>query len=292
MGLEEVSHSDDHVEVIAGESILRFDRRQRGTGALHTADEVGHMHYAFNIAPNLFDEAFAWLEKNLEVLGCAWPGFNTDKFHFEGWDARAMYFYDADKNVAEFITRHTLPKSCERTFGEEGFVPRDGILNISEVMMASGADTEPAVVELQRALRVPRYIGKAGGKHRPIPESDVPEPAAGAGAGVRSAWLHSLAWLRRATSWRIFSLLAAKAGFQPLGDERGLLILASDGRPLFGWTDLQPREICVELGPSDDVCVPSCSGEASLAIDAPSVSPTMLNTAGVHEVTSRERDTP
>ena len=87
-------------------------------------------HFAMNITPQLLDSAQEWLEKRgLQVLTrTSDDGEIERQFDFPDWNARAVYFFDPDGNIVEFIARHNLASSSSGEF--EG--PKD-ILNVSEI---------------------------------------------------------------------------------------------------------------------------------------------------------------
>ena len=80
-------------------------------------------HFAINIPCNQTDEALHWLKDRLDVLKCG----AHDIQDFNTWNARAMYFYDADHNIVEFIARKNLKNESDKEFSEKSF------LQISEI---------------------------------------------------------------------------------------------------------------------------------------------------------------
>ena len=85
-------------------------------------------HFAFDIPNNKLMEAFAWIEKNVEILEIIPPDKIAD---FYNWNAKSFYFYDNNGNILEFIARYDLDNTSE--------VPFDGssILSISEIGFVS-----------------------------------------------------------------------------------------------------------------------------------------------------------
>ena len=57
---------------------------------------------------------------------------------FENWNANAVYFYDNNGNILEFIARHDLQNNQFTPFNSES------ILNISEIGIVSEAPLELA----------------------------------------------------------------------------------------------------------------------------------------------------
>lgn len=96
-----------------GESRLTFKYRKKSTP----------YHFAFNIPSNKDDEALNWLKERAELLALD----GNKLIDFKSWNAKAMYFYDTDNNIVEFISRKDLNVHSEKQFSSES------ILNISEI---------------------------------------------------------------------------------------------------------------------------------------------------------------
>jgi len=80
-------------------------------------------HYAFNIPSNKGEEALAWLKEWVEILD--WN--REDLVDFSDWNATAIYFYDKDKNIVEFIARKNLNINTVSTFNS------NQVLEVSEM---------------------------------------------------------------------------------------------------------------------------------------------------------------
>ena len=80
-------------------------------------------HFAINIPSNKEKQALEWLKERVEIL--TYEGLETQYFDF--WNAYAIYFYDADKNIVEFIARKKLQHNTTTKFDKES------LLGISEV---------------------------------------------------------------------------------------------------------------------------------------------------------------
>ncbi len=81
-------------------------------------------HLAFNIPENKLNEVTKWCENRIELIK------KEDAVliaAFESWNANAVYFYDNNGNLLEFIARKDLPNSETETFSSKQ------ILNISEI---------------------------------------------------------------------------------------------------------------------------------------------------------------
>lgn len=80
-------------------------------------------HFAFNIPENLLPQARQWLASRAQLIGQG----GKDQFHFESWNADALYFYDPAGNIVEFIARHNLNNRSAARFSAKS------ILGVSEI---------------------------------------------------------------------------------------------------------------------------------------------------------------
>lgn len=105
--------SENAVSFKAGSSILTFIEKQ---GAKP-------YHFAFNIPSNQEHEALSWVKSRVEILKD-----NTNEIiDFASWNAKAIYFYDTDKNIVEFIARKNLDNASNQPFDQ------NSIIEISEI---------------------------------------------------------------------------------------------------------------------------------------------------------------
>lgn len=117
LGFSVLSSEDDSFRIKAGETIVEF----------RDDPDATPYHFAFNIPSNLVQEALEWLKNKVEIL----------KFHdrelvdFKAWKAEAMYFYDKDRNIVEFIGRRDLPPAT----GKNSFSANQ-IMEVSEIGVA------------------------------------------------------------------------------------------------------------------------------------------------------------
>ena len=86
-------------------------------------------HFAFNIYSNKEHEALNWLKERVELL----PFNGKRMVNFQSWNAKALYFYDPDKNIVEYIARKNLKNNSRESFTSAS------VLNISEIGVASSA---------------------------------------------------------------------------------------------------------------------------------------------------------
>ena len=84
-------------------------------------------HFAFTIPANKIEEALAWLKERVEIL----TDDPREIVDFPAWNAKSIYFYDADKNIVEFIARKNLDTATHSPFHSSQ------ILEISEIGLAT-----------------------------------------------------------------------------------------------------------------------------------------------------------
>ena len=114
---EQIEDSLEKISFKAGKSVLTFQYKE----------DIKPSHVAFNIPSIAITDALIWLQKRTEVLDCEGEKIAD----FSNWKAKAIYFYDADNNIMEFIARERI--EIESDFA---FTPR-AILSISEIAIAT-----------------------------------------------------------------------------------------------------------------------------------------------------------
>ncbi|MBP2284478.1 catechol 2,3-dioxygenase-like lactoylglutathione lyase family enzyme [Flavobacterium sp. CG_23.5] len=119
MGLKIISRDKYGISFAAGSTKLTF-RPSENVKPVY--------HFAFDIPNNKLQEAFAWMEKNVEILVVIPPDKIAD---FYNWNAKSFYFYDNNGNIVEFIARYSLDNTSEKPF--DG----DSILSVSEIGFVS-----------------------------------------------------------------------------------------------------------------------------------------------------------
>lgn len=102
LALEITDQQTDSVCFKIGNSLLRFQQRPDATP----------YHFAINIPANQEKEALIWLKQRLNVLKSG----ESEIQEFASWNAKAVYFYDADRNIVEFIARQNLQNTSEQPF--------------------------------------------------------------------------------------------------------------------------------------------------------------------------------
>ncbi len=115
LGFELIKKARNTISFLAGNSILTF---------LKSSNLNPNYHFAFNIPKNKLNEATTWLNSKVKLLLNNENEIITD---FEDWNATAVYFYDNNNNIIEFITRFDLTSETEKKFDTSS------ILSISEI---------------------------------------------------------------------------------------------------------------------------------------------------------------
>lgn len=88
-------------------------------------DKFQPYHFAINIPNNREKEALEWLKERVEIL----KDGKTEIQDFDFWNAKAIYFYDTDKNIVEFIARKNMKNESKEEFSV------NSLLEISEIGM-------------------------------------------------------------------------------------------------------------------------------------------------------------
>jgi len=110
-----IEKKTNSISIQAGNSVLEFVQNPASKSIYHLA---------FNIANNKLDEAIQWCKNKVDLIVIEDQNVITN---FENWNANAVYFYDNNGNLLEFIARHDLDNSQTEAFSSKS------ILNISEI---------------------------------------------------------------------------------------------------------------------------------------------------------------
>lgn len=108
LGIPVLHKTDRSVEFKIGTSILVFEYKQ----------SAKPYHFAINIPSNKEHEALAWLKERLTPL----PYHGNELVDFVNWNAKSIYFYDADRNIVEFIARKNLHTETSEQFSSQQFL--------------------------------------------------------------------------------------------------------------------------------------------------------------------------
>ena len=115
LGFKLIKKEQNTIAFLAGNSILSF---------IKSTNLNPKYHFAFNIPKNKLNEATIWLNSKVNLLLNDENEIITD---FGDWNAKAIYFYDNNNNIVEFITRFDLTNETEKKFDASS------VLSISEI---------------------------------------------------------------------------------------------------------------------------------------------------------------
>lgn len=109
--------TENSFQLKVGFSHLEFEQKASATP----------YHIAFHIPALQEEKALEWLEKRTEIL----KDGEEKIIDFPGWKAKSLYFYDADENIVEFISRRHMFAAASEEFSEKS------ILGLSEIGLAT-----------------------------------------------------------------------------------------------------------------------------------------------------------
>jgi catechol-2,3-dioxygenase len=138
LGLEKLGSTKKTVSFKMGKSVLEFESAPISTP----------YHYAINIPSNQEMEALKWLKDRVGIL----KDGSNEIHDFVAWNAKAMYFYDPDQNIVEFIARKNLDNNSETAFDQ------NALLEISEIGLPTD-DIEKEFNLLNKNLGLEIYSG-------------------------------------------------------------------------------------------------------------------------------------
>ncbi len=100
-----ILHADRNtISFAVGKSVLTFIK----------SDNLNpKYHFAFNIPCNKIDDAILWASSRTTLIKITNEKIIAD---FDSWNANAIYFYDNNGNILEFIARHDLNNASENNF--------------------------------------------------------------------------------------------------------------------------------------------------------------------------------
>ncbi|MFT5621150.1 MAG: catechol 2,3-dioxygenase-like lactoylglutathione lyase family enzyme [Chitinophagales bacterium] len=138
LGLELIKRTPVEAKIQIGKSILTLLKNKQSLP----------YHFAINIPSNMETEALEWLKERVVIL--------KDGQHeiqdFDFWNAKAIYFYDKDKNIVELIARKNLNNQLDGAFNSEC------LLEISEIGMPVN-NIEPIYLSLKATTGIPIFSG-------------------------------------------------------------------------------------------------------------------------------------
>lgn len=117
LGLEILKSDENEIIFKIGKSDLKVIQKPKSEP----------YHFAFNIPSNKVNEALEWLKERVDIQ----KDVDAEIIDFPAWNAESIYFYDADKNILEFIARRNLDNR-----NSDPFTSKD-LLEISEIGIAA-----------------------------------------------------------------------------------------------------------------------------------------------------------
>jgi len=138
LGLDIIEQNDNFATFKVGYSKLKITYRAN----------FSPYHFAINIPSNQAEEALNWLKNQVEIL----KDEGSEIQYFDFWEANAIYFYDADNNIVEFIARKRLNQISNQPFD------KNSLIAISEIGIPT-ADISRVYKILNEATNIPIYSG-------------------------------------------------------------------------------------------------------------------------------------
>lgn len=117
LGLPVVREEKGNLQFKLGYSILELEQQAWATP----------YHIALHIPALQEEKALEWLKEQVVIL----KDGEDDIIDFPAWNAKSIYFYDADQNIVELISRRDLFPAASEDFSEKS------LLGLSEIGMAT-----------------------------------------------------------------------------------------------------------------------------------------------------------
>ncbi|SMO76095.1 VOC family protein [Solitalea koreensis] len=137
LGLSLMAKTETSAEFKIGHTILMLLENSSATP----------YHFAINIPANKDEEALKWLKQRVKILA----DNGHDLIDFKSWNAKAMYFYDSDKNIVELIARKNLKTEMNEPFNQTHFLGISeiglSVQNIEETYLAIKAIKELSIYD-------------------------------------------------------------------------------------------------------------------------------------------------
>lgn len=138
LGFEIIEDTVNRIAFKTGKSVFAFQYKA----------EIKPSHVAFNIPYNAIYDALKWLKGRTEILK-----FNDNSVsEFPNWKAKAIYFYDTDFNIIEYIAREDIEIESDVAFTAQS------ILSISEVGIGTN-NIETTYKKLNALKAIPIFDG-------------------------------------------------------------------------------------------------------------------------------------
>jgi catechol-2,3-dioxygenase len=135
-----VSAHDQYIDIPIGTTLLRF----------HADDTPlsGGYHFAINVAVSDIAIVREWLSKHTPIIQSVQ---GTTIFQFDEWQAHAIYCYDPDHNIVEFILRREIVIHPQSSFHATDS------LCISEIGMAC-TDVPATIAQFRNSVAIPDFF--------------------------------------------------------------------------------------------------------------------------------------
>lgn len=115
LGFSMVEKDTTSISFQAGSSILKF---------VENPNFNSPYHFAFTIPKNKLSQAIEWCSSKVQLIPIVDQHLIAT---FENWNANAVYFYDNNGNLLEFIARYELNNAQTKPFDSSS------IINLSEI---------------------------------------------------------------------------------------------------------------------------------------------------------------
>lgn len=132
IGFSKIKETETNISFAVGTSQLIFE--------LSDSNHKPNYHFAFNIPSNKINEALEWMLQRTSLISTE----NNYVINFENWNAKAIYFYDNNHNILEFISRADLNNDTDEPFSIKT------ILSINEVGLVTDEPLQTAATLLQK----------------------------------------------------------------------------------------------------------------------------------------------
>ena len=135
-----ITAHDTYIDIPIGTTLLRFQ-----------ADDTplsGGYHFAINVAVSDIAIVREWLSNHTPIIHSAQ---GTTIFQFDEWQAHAIYCYDPDHNIVEFILRREIVN-----YPQSSFHAMDSLC-ISEIGLAC-IDVPATITQFRNSFAIPDFF--------------------------------------------------------------------------------------------------------------------------------------
>lgn len=139
LGFHVTAHKS-YIDIPIGATLLRFQSDDTPL--------IGGYHFAINVAVNDIVSVRNWLSTRTPLIQSKQ---GTTIFQFDEWHAQAVYCYDPDNNIVEFIVRRSTVTQPQSAFRVEHS------LCISEIGLAC-ANVPTTIAQFRTAFAIPDFF--------------------------------------------------------------------------------------------------------------------------------------